>query len=124
MRINKTRHPGGHGGARSDRPAAPASAATWPPSTSASAPAPTSRRCCRGSRATLCDAPHWGYILAGELVVTYADGTHRPLHDRGLLLLAAGHSVRVEQDAEVILFSPHAAHAAVIDHMKAKLATM
>ena len=35
-----------------------------------------------------------------------------------------GHTVRVENDAEVILFSPHRAHAAVIDHMKAKLGAM
>ena len=36
----------------------------------------------------------------------------------------AGHSVRVEEDAEIILFSPHHEHPAVIEHMKAKLASM
>ena len=34
----------------------------------------------------------------------------------------AGHSVRVVDDAEVILFSPHAQHAAVMDHMRAVMA--
>ena len=43
---------------------------------------------------------------------------------RGIVDWPAGHSVRVEEDAEIVLFSSHHAHLAVIDHMKAKLASM
>lgn len=32
-----------------------------------------------------------------------------------------GHSVRVERDAELIMFSPQAEHTAVMDHILAKL---
>ena len=72
-----------------------------------------------------CQVPHWGYVISGTLVVTYTD-------DRGsdqcvggdCFYWPAGHSVRVEHDAEVVLFSPHHDHAAVIDHMKANLASM
>lgn len=71
-----------------------------------------------------CQAPHWGYMLSGALVVTYADGTTDRCSTGDCFFWPAGHSVRVEEDAEVILFSPHAAHAAVIEHMKAKLATL
>lgn len=76
-----------------------------------------------GLEGDLCDAPHWGYMLSGGLVVTYADGTTDRCTTGDCFFWPAGHSVRVEEDAEVILFSPHAAHAAVIEHMKAKLAT-
>ena len=33
-----------------------------------------------------------------------------------------GHSVRVEADAELAMFSPRAEHGAVIDHIAAKMA--
>jgi hypothetical protein len=33
-----------------------------------------------------------------------------------------GHSVRVETDAELVMFSPQADHALVLDHIAAKLA--
>jgi len=69
-----------------------------------------------------CQAAHWGYVIAGRLVVTYTDGEPERCTTGDCFYWPAGHSVRVEQDAEVILFSPHHAHAAVIDHMKAKLA--
>ncbi|MEZ5239312.1 MAG: hypothetical protein R2716_10340 [Microthrixaceae bacterium] len=33
----------------------------------------------------------------------------------------AGHSVRVDEDAEIILFSPQVEHGEVIDHIAAKV---
>ncbi len=72
-----------------------------------------------------CQAAHWGYVISGTLVVTYSpDRTTERCTTGDCFYWPAGHSVRVEDDAEVILFSPHRAHAAVIDHMKAKLAAM
>ena len=80
----------------------------------------------QGLEGDACQAPHWGYVIAGTVVVTYP-GSDRPT-DRCVggdcFHWPAGHSVRVDEDAEVILFSPHQAHAAVIDHMKAKLEAM
>ena len=35
-----------------------------------------------------------------------------------------GHSVRIEHDAELILFSPQVEHTAVMDHILDKLATV
>ena len=78
----------------------------------------------QGLHGDLCDAAHWGYMLAGELVVTYSDNTSDRCTTGDCFYWPAGHSVRVEQDAEVILFSPAEARAAVIEHMKAKLATL
>ena len=68
-----------------------------------------------------CSAPHWGFVLSGGLVITYVDGTEEQLQGGELFHWPPGHSVRVTSDAEVILFSPHAAHRAVVDHMARKL---
>ena len=78
----------------------------------------------QGLHGDACDAAHWGYMLAGEVVVSYSDGTVDRCTTGDCFYWPAGHSVRVEQDAEVILFSPAESHAAVIEHMKARLATM
>ena len=69
-----------------------------------------------------CQAPHWGYVLAGALVVTYAQQEEERCCAGELFYWPPGHSVRVEQDAELVLFSPQAEHTAVIDHMGRKLA--
>lgn len=68
-----------------------------------------------------CQAPHWGYLIAGEVVVTYTDGTVETINGSDLFYWPPGHSVRVLKDAEVILFSPEREHCAVMDHMKKKM---
>lgn len=72
----------------------------------------------KGLDGDACQAPHWGYIEKGRVVVTYTDGTEDTCVTGDVFHWPAGHSVRVEQDAEVILFSPHLEHLAVMDHMK------
>ncbi|MEN8705123.1 MAG: hypothetical protein ABF306_03205 [Nocardioides marinisabuli] len=64
-----------------------------------------------------CQATHVGYVISGALVVTYTDGDPERCTTGDLFSWRAGHSVRVEQDAEVILFSPSHAHTVVLDHM-------
>jgi hypothetical protein len=75
-----------------------------------------------GLESDACQAPHWGYMIGGAVVVTYTDGTEETCSSGELFHWPAGHSVRVEDDAEVILFSPQHEHVAVLDHMLAKLA--
>jgi len=69
-----------------------------------------------------CHAPHWGYVITGELVVTYTGGGSERCTGGDLFYWPPGHSVRVERDAEVILFSPQKEHSEVLDHMIAKMA--
>ena len=71
-----------------------------------------------------CHGPHWGYMIAGDVVISYTDGTTETCSTGQLFHWPAGHSVRVEQDAEIILFSPQVEHTAVMDHILAKLATV
>lgn len=70
----------------------------------------------------VCGAPHWGYLISGDLVVTYADGTAEQCTTGDVFHWPAGHSVRADADAELVLFSPQVSHGAVIDHIGAKLA--
>jgi hypothetical protein len=77
----------------------------------------------RGLEDDACQAPHWGYVISGQLVVSYTGGRPDDSCSGGdVFYWPAGHSVRVVEDAEVVLFSPHAQHAAVIDHMKTAMA--
>ncbi len=68
-----------------------------------------------------CDAPHWGYMISGQIIVAYTDGTEETCLGRDLFYWPPGHSLRVVDDAEVILFSPQVEHGAVIDHMLARM---
>ena len=75
----------------------------------------------QGLKDDLCQAPHWGYVLQGELSVTYGDGSSEVISGGDLFYWPPGHTVRVGQDAEVVLFSPQHEHSEVIDHMLRKL---
>lgn len=64
-----------------------------------------------------CHSPHWGYIVSGQVVVTYDDRPEETCAGGDLFYWPPGHSLRVTDDAELVLFSPHQEHAAVIDHI-------
>jgi hypothetical protein len=69
-----------------------------------------------------CHAPHWGFMISGAVVVSYTDGSEETCRDQDLFYWPPGHSVRVTDDAEVILFSPQDEHGAVMNHMLAAMA--
>ena len=71
-----------------------------------------------------CHAPHWGYMITGEVVVTYNDAPTEKCRKGDLFYWPPGHSVRVTDDAELIMFSPQVAHTEVMDHMLAKMASL
>ncbi len=69
-----------------------------------------------------CHAPHWGYLICGQVEVGYTDGGRERCVAGELFYWPAGHSVRVDSDAELIMFSPQAEHSEVIEHIRSKLA--
>ncbi len=69
----------------------------------------------------MCHAAHWGYLIAGQVIVTYRDGSTEHLAGGELFYWPAGHTVRVEEDAEVVMFSPEREHGQVLDHMSMTL---
>ena len=75
-----------------------------------------------GLEGNLCQAPHWGYVIEGEVVVTYTDGSDETCQGGDLYYWPAGHTVRVIEDAELAMFSPQTEHGHVIEHLAAKIA--
>ncbi|MEO7966018.1 MAG: cupin domain-containing protein [Gemmatimonadaceae bacterium] len=71
----------------------------------------------------LCQCPHWGFVLKGELTTTDARGARETVKTHDLFYWPPGHNVSVGQDAEIIMFSPQHAHSAVINHMIAKVSS-
>jgi hypothetical protein len=75
----------------------------------------------KGLEGDLCQCPHWGYVLRGQITTTDADGAEETVTANDLFYWPPGHNVRVDTDAEVIMFSPQREHSHVIDHMIAKV---
>jgi len=75
----------------------------------------------KGLENDLCQSPHWGYLIEGEVTVTYTNGTSEVVKGGDLFYWPPGHTVRVGQDAEIILFSPQHEHGKVLDHLLAQL---
>jgi uncharacterized cupin superfamily protein len=76
----------------------------------------------KGLEGDRCQSPHWGYLLAGELTVTFADNTEDVVKGGDLFYWPPGHTVKAGKDSEIILFSPQDEHGKVIDHIRAKIA--
>jgi len=75
----------------------------------------------QGLEGNLCQAPHWGYVLQGRLTTTFADGTQEVANANDLFYWPPGHTVKVEETAEFVLFSPQHEHTLVMDHMIEKM---
>ncbi len=75
----------------------------------------------QGLKDDACQAPHWGYMLSGGVVVDYTDGSVDTCRGGDIFYWPPGHSVRVTDDADVILFSPQHEHTEVLDHMLHKM---
>lgn len=74
-----------------------------------------------GLEGDMCQTPHWGYILSGEITTTDTSGNQETVTENELFYWPAGHNVKVNKDAEFIMFSPQHEHTIVIDHMKEKV---
>jgi hypothetical protein len=75
-----------------------------------------------GLEGNLCQCPHWGYVLAGRLTTTDASGARETVEAGDLFYWPPGHNVKVDADAEIVMFSPEREHTHVIDHMAEKVA--
>lgn len=75
----------------------------------------------KGLENDLCQSPHWGYLIEGELTAAFADGSEEKVSAGDLFYWPPGHTVRVSVDSEFVLFSPQHEHAGVLDHINAQL---
>lgn len=76
---------------------------------------------CQDLASGLCQSPHWGYLVKGRVTVTYADGRKETIKANELFYWPEGHNVKVEEDADIVMFSPQDEHGRVIDHIVEKM---
>ena len=74
----------------------------------------------QGLEGDACQSPHWGFVLRGQVTATDQEGTQETVRENDLFFWPPGHNVRVDADAELILFSPQHKHSPVLDHMERK----
>jgi hypothetical protein len=70
-----------------------------------------------GLEGNLCQCPHWGYLLSGQLTATDAEGIEEIVDAKDMFYWPPGHNVKVNKDAEIVMFSPQHEHSKVINHM-------
>jgi hypothetical protein len=70
-----------------------------------------------GLERNLCQCPHWGFVMKGQLTTTDEYGIQETVRANDLFHWPAGHNVKVDEDAEIVMFSPQREHSLVIDHM-------
>lgn len=75
----------------------------------------------QGLDGDLCQCPHWGFVLRGQLTTTDADGTQETVNANDLFYWPSGHNIKVNTDAEIVMFSPQEEHSDVINHMIEKV---
>ena len=71
----------------------------------------------RGLQGDACQSPHWGYVLRGQLTTTDGAGVQETVRASDLFYWPPGHNVRVDADAEIVMFSPQHEHGIVIEHL-------
>ena len=72
----------------------------------------------RGLPGDSCQCPHWGYLLAGKITVSYAD--HEEAYQAGdAFYMSPGHVPAAEAGTEFIQFSPRDQLAETLAAMKA-----
>ncbi len=74
-----------------------------------------------GLEGNMCQCPHWGFVLSGQITTTNADGIEETVNANDLFYWPPGHNVKVTADAEIIMFSPQHEHTHVINHMLEKV---
>lgn len=75
----------------------------------------------QGLEGDLCQCPHWGFVVRGQLTTTDAAGAQETARTNDLFYWPPGHNVRVDADAEIVMFSPQREHSHVIAHMIEKV---
>ncbi len=68
-----------------------------------------------------CQCPHWGFVLRGRITTTDAKGVRETVNANDLFYWPPGHNVKVDADAEIVMFSPQHEHSHVINHMLAQV---
>lgn len=77
----------------------------------------------QGLEGNHCHCPHWGFVLTGQITTMDSAGKAETVNAHDLFYWPPGHNVKVNADAEIIMFSPQVEHTHVINHMIAKVSS-
>jgi hypothetical protein len=70
-----------------------------------------------------CQCPHWGVVVKGRMRITTASGEE--IAEAGsAYYLAPGHNVTMEEDCDVVEFSPAAARRVTAEHFEKTAAAL
>jgi hypothetical protein len=76
----------------------------------------------QGLKNNSCHCPHWGYLVEGELLVKYDNGTAESLIAGDVFYLPPGHTAIVIKDLKILDFSPEKELNEVMNHIAKKMA--
>lgn len=74
-----------------------------------------------GLEGDCCHCPHWGYVVKGAITALYTSGEEETSTTGDLFYWPPGHSVRAEEDTDIVMFSPQEEHGRVIEHIIGKI---
>lgn len=74
-----------------------------------------------GLRATVASAQHWGYVIKGAITALYKSGDEETARTSDQFYWLPGHSVRAEEEIDIVMFSPQKEHSEVIEHILQKV---
>jgi quercetin dioxygenase-like cupin family protein len=69
-------------------------------------------------------SPHWGYLLDGEILMKYDDGTEEILLPGDVFYMQPGHTAIVKKDMKIIDFSPEKELNEVMTHIAKRMAEL
>jgi hypothetical protein len=70
----------------------------------------------RGLPDDACQSAHWGYVISGRLRIVGTDGAEESVAAGQAYYMPPGHNVVIEEDTEVVEFSPAADRARTMEH--------
>ena len=82
---------------------------------------PTPLRSSWNWKATSASAPIGGCLERGQITTTDVNGARETVQANDLFYWPPMHNVKVDADAEIIMFSPQREHSLVIKHMIEKV---
>jgi cupin domain len=75
----------------------------------------------QGLPGDLCQGPHWGYVLAGQLRVRYGDGQEEILRAGDFYHMPPGHTGIADEDTEFLEIGPPKAHQQFLENAQRNL---
>jgi len=78
----------------------------------------------QGLKNNSCHCPHWGYILQGVIRIIYDDKSEEVVKAGDVFYWPPGHTAIVEEDLQLIDFSPEKEFNEVMEHLAKKMAEL